>query len=397
MEKVKRYFKELSNNMERNHASFIKLIDNANYSIEERSEILKAYYRAMQLHGGQVRKSGEPFILHPLNIACVLIDKGFNYETICAALLHDTVEDTNYTLEDIKSEFGDTIAMLVDGVTKMKGTNFSNREQEKQATHEKIIESITKDARIIAIKLVDRLHNMLTLTALTDAKQREIASETKEFYVPLARFLGIYQLKDELQDLCLFYLNQEAFLEYYERRNVIKAQNVPAYKYVSGETSKSLLEKGVMMRPYYKVKNVGGIYAELENGKKIKEIDDLVAIRMVVGEQMECYQALGVIHNILDCEHVLGTLNDYISTPKYNGYSSLNTVIRWKYSDYNLQARIRTEEMNLRNSLGAVSSWTPQSQKVIADGCRKLIAGNGSEKSTKEFNRASKVLLMKGK
>lgn len=391
MEKVEKYFNKLNKQFLRKHNYFIKLVNDSDYSGREKIEILKAYHCAADLHNNQKRKSGEAYINHPLNIACNLITYGFDYETICAALLHDTIEDTPYSLDELRRDFGDNVAMLVDGVTKMKGAKFANKEEAKQATHEKIVQSITKDARIIAIKLVDRLHNMLTLNALKEPrKMREIALETLEFYVPLARFLGIYKLKDELQDLSLFYLNPEMFLECYEKRREIKKENVEASQYVAKQTKEALSDLGIKMAYDYKVKNAGGIFAEIESGKAINDIVDLVAIKMLVDNPENCYLTLGVVHSeVKDCYHVLGTFEDYISTPKPNGYQSLNTAVRYK--DSQLQIRIRTHEMNRVNSLGVVGNWNPDSQKVIAENCLRLVR-EGYQKSSPEFDRALKPL-----
>src|SRR5574344_1205166 len=209
MEPINKYFSDLEHLFSRNYFDFLRFMYSNNYTQMEIYEVLKAYRKALELHSGVKRVSGEAFITHPLSVAFLLAGYGFDYETVCAALLHDTVEDTSYTLEELRHDFGDTIANLVDGVTKMRNSDFDNKEQGRIETHKKIIQSITNDTRIIAIKLADRLHNMYTLNYLSDAKKIKIAAETSEFYVPLARYLGIYQMKDELQDLSLFFLNYD--------------------------------------------------------------------------------------------------------------------------------------------------------------------------------------------
>ena len=193
LEEKKKYFKELSKKIDHDYFDFLTLI-HRRYSMYQAQMILKAYRFAEARHRNQKRKCGSPYITHPLSVSYILAEVGFDYKTICAALLHDVVEDTPCTLDEIKEEFDDEIAILVDGVTKMKGSDFNSKEKSVVATHKKILNSITKDARIIAIKLSDRLHNMFTLEYLSERKQKEIAKETKDFYINLARIIGSYQV-----------------------------------------------------------------------------------------------------------------------------------------------------------------------------------------------------------
>ena len=374
---VNKYFMELSKKFDKNYFDFLILISkNKNYSYENVQLILKAYRVANGLHANQKRKSGEAYISHPLNVAYVLAQAGFDYETVCAALLHDTVEDTNYTLNDIEENFGKNVAILVDGVTKMKKSNFANKKEQKSATHEKILECTTKDARIIAIKLVDRLHNMFTLGALPPDKQIEIATETDEFYVNLARILGIYQIKDELQDLSLFYLNPGEFIKYNEIRNKIKREHIDECRYIGNRTKEILKDMNVDMEYNFKVKNVGAIYGEEKKGIGVYDIHDLVAIRMIVSKIDECYEALSVLKRI--CSIIDGSENDLIKNPKYNGYRSLNVNVN-TYKDSQMQVRIRTYEMQKANELGFVSNWSVDSQKILTKKCSKLFKANQEE------------------
>ena len=370
MNGIERYFPELCTKMSKTYFSFIKGLILKGYNTCEYSMILKALREATELHRGQERKSGDAYITHPINVASILVECGFDYETICTALLHDTVEDTNCTLEEIENEFGSVVAKLVDGVTKMKDVSFTSKEEMKKATHQKIIREISYDARILAIKLADRLHNMVTLGALREEKRIEIASETLGFYVPLARFTGIYSIKDELQDLSLFYLYEDEFLKCYDLRCQIKNDNAVGYKIIGGEIQKRLNARGVPMSYNYKVKNVGGIYDELVRGNSLDEILDLVAIRMVVGEKDDCYKALNTLKDF--CRLVPNTFYDFIKNPKENGYRSLNTNVLLD-GDQQFQVRIRTKEMQKNNELGIVCNWSPDKQEKVRNMCTSLI------------------------
>lgn len=215
MGQPKKYFKELGDQFTSDYSEFLKLIPTCKqFDPNQVAMIYKALHKAILLHEGQKRKSGEPYVNHPISVASVVASYGLDFETVCAALLHDTIEDTSYTLNECEKEFGSNITSLVDGVTKV-GKDIND------LTHEKILQSTQNDARSIAIKSSDRLHNMYTLDALPLKKQIEISTETKEFYVPITKILGIYQLKDELQDLCLFYLDNDAFLKYYKKEKIL--------------------------------------------------------------------------------------------------------------------------------------------------------------------------------
>ncbi len=394
MKKVNDYFSEISDTFITNynelHASMLL---SGNYNEYEISLIYKAFKKSEELHRGNYRKSGEEYIVHPLSVAKLLVDYGFDAPTICAALLHDTVEDTEYTIEELKKDFGDEIALLVDGVTKMEKTNFSSKEESEMETHRKILHSITVDARIIVVKLADRLHNMMTLEALKEKSRLEIANETKDFYVPIARNLGIYKLKDEIQDLSLFFLDNDAFLEYYDLRQKIKGNNEEIVHMLGDRAKNKLLDRNIGMDYNFKVKNVAGIYEELRRKEKLDCINDLVAIRMLVNTNADCYQTLGVVHEI--GKHNFGLLNDFISQPKYNGYRSLNTNVR--FCGENIQARIRTYAMQRVNSLGVVTNWTEENQRKINEMCMDLIKLDESDLETKDYLResANKFLIRK--
>lgn len=339
MNDIKEHFPKLNESFVTDFDSYLKLIPTCKQlSSSDIKVIYKALYKASLLHKNMKRKSGEDYITHPIAVSSLLANYGLDAFTLTAALLHDTVEDTIYTLEECEKEFGYKIASLVDDVTKVgKDVNLK--------THEKIIESVNNDVRAIAIKSADRLHNMYTLDFMSPSKQIEIATETKDFYVPIAKILGIYKVKDELQDLCLYYLNYDEFLNFEEKRNKYKEKYKNACELFGTKVQKELSMLGIGMYYNYRIKNVGALY---EESLKRKNIDDLVAIKIVLKNKLDCYQTLGICHKI--GKQKAGMMHDYISSPKDNGYRSLNTNISFKNKD--IQVRIRTEDMQKINDLG---------------------------------------------
>lgn len=364
MSDVKNHFEKLGNQFITNKNDYLKLIPSCKQFNEDDVRIIyKALYKAIELHkDSKPRKSGEAYITHPIAVSSVLAGYGLDGMTVASALLHDTIEDTSYTLKDCENDFGTTITTLVDGVTKIgKDVN--------AATHEKIIKSVDKDVRSIAIKVADRLHNMYTLEFLKPSKQIEISTETKDFYVPITKILGIYQLKDELQDLSLYYLNNDLFLKYEKKRNRLKNKYLSICDELGDEVQDVLSKSGIAMNYSTRVKNIGAIYEELGNGKNINEIDDLLAIKMVLTNPIMCYQALGVVHEL--GRPVVGKLEDFIALPKENGYRSLNTNI--KYKDADIQVRIRTDKMQGTNNLGVFSDLNDDIQKKVNSSMRKSL------------------------
>lgn len=364
MSDVKNHFEKLGNQFITNKNDYLKLIPSCKQFNEDDVRIIyKALYKAIELHkDSKPRKSGEAYITHPIAVSSVLAGYGLDGMTVASALLHDTIEDTSYTLKDCENDFGTAITTLVDGVTKIgKDVN--------AATHEKIIKSVDKDVRSIAIKVADRLHNMYTLEFLKPSKQIEISTETKDFYVPITKILGIYQLKDELQDLSLYYLNNDLFLKYEKKRNRLKNKYLSICDELGDEVQDVLSKSGIAMNYSTRVKNIGAIYEELENCKNINEIDDLLAIKMVLTNPIMCYQALGIVHEL--GRPVVGKLEDFIALPKENGYRSLNTNI--KYKDADIQVRIRTDKMQGTNNLGVFSDLNDDIQKKVNSSMRKSL------------------------
>lgn len=379
---MEQYFSYLSSMFNKNYFDFLMIINDGRYTLDEVALIKKAYDVANVMHDGQKRKNGIPFITHPLNVAYFLAYYHFDYKTICAALLHDTIEDTKYTKEELLNDFNEDILCIVDGVTKMKGSDFSSKKEAVIATHNKILNSITKDARIIAVKLVDRLHNMFTLNNLKEEKQIEIANETNEFYVNLARILGVYHIKDELQDLSLFYLNKEEFLKYFYYRCELLEDNKENIKYLKDDLEEICFEENININSTCKIKNVGGIYNDIDIGITLDRINDLIALRCVTDSSNNCFKVIELIKENYACFDKL--FYDYISNPKYNGYKSLNINILNKGT--NTQLRVRTNVMQRTNELGIVSNWSNETQEILNKKCNDMFLENKKELLYKKKN-----------
>lgn len=321
----------------------------------------QAYLFANEAHGDQKRKSGEPYIVHPISVACILVELGMDTDSIVAALLHDVIEDTPVDLPEIIQRFGKTVAMLIDGVTKLGKIGYSSREEHQAENLRKMLIAMNEDIRVIIIKLADRLNNMRTLSALSPQKQRDIARETMEVYAPIAHRLGIRTVKEELEDLSLRYLdpvgyhaiteqlaqqqsNRETFL------NMIKKD---IYDTVSADIPDVKIEG--------RIKSVNGIYRKMYMQQKdFNDIYDIYAVRVIVNTLAECYAALGIIHSMFI--PIPNRFKDYITMPKPNGYMSLHTtVLRKKMLDSEqsvpFEVQIRTFEMHKTAEYGIAAHW----------------------------------------
>ncbi len=334
--------------------------------------IIKAYNYASFYHDGQKRESGEEYITHPLNVAFILAETHADTDTLCAGLLHDTLEDTKATKEDIEHEFNKNIAELVDGVTNIKDLEFSSVEEVNNANMRKIIVGVTKDVRIILIKLADRLHNMRTLNYKKSNKQREKSIETLEIYAPFAYYLGAYRLYCELSDLSFMYLKPNEFEVLKQQRINIKEQYMPLVEEMSYKVSRILNDKEIPYDIRIRVKNVYGIYEKLSEGKRLVDIHDLLALKVIVDSVDNCYLTLGVVHSLY--KPLNYKFRDYICTPKTNGYQSLHTTV---YSgDRFIHTQIRTHDMDKIASFGFNAYWDVQGdtrsvmQKEISDKCQ---------------------------
>ncbi len=324
------------------------------YSPEELDKIKKAYQYARDLHEGQTRQNGEPYINHPLNVAIILAEMHADSDTICAGLLHDTLEDTNATKEDIASLLNKNIANLVDGVTKISKLNFSSKKAQHLANTRKIVTGITEDVRIIIIKLADRLHNMRTLQFKTPFKQQENALETMEIFVPLAYYIGAYRIKSELEDLSLRYLKPDTYLTLEEKKQKLEFLYEPYLKEMLFKIQMLLNNNNIPNEVKIRTKNIYGIYKRLCDGHKLSDIHDLFSLKIMVDEIEKCYITLYLIHS--QYHPINNKFKDYISTPKTNMYQSLHTTV-FGPNDQLVQIQIRTFAMDKVASFGLATYW----------------------------------------
>jgi guanosine-3',5'-bis(diphosphate) 3'-pyrophosphohydrolase len=346
--------------------------------------IEKAYLFSENAHSGQMRRSGEPYISHPLNVASILADLHLDIDTIVTGLLHDTVEDTPVTLDDIKREFGDTVAALVDGVTKIGLMNFRNSFDKQGENIRKMIIAMGKDVRVVLVKLCDRLHNMRTLNHMPYEKQERIAQETLEIYCPLAGRIGISSLKIELEDLCFRYSRPD---KYYELIQVIKKNENETQKYID-EVKRSVIEvlsktaiKNVKI--YGRSKHLWSIFRKMASRNlTYDQIYDVLAFRILVTTLPECYEVLGYIHSIW--KPIPGRFKDFIAMPKSNNYQSLHTTVIGPGGD-RIEIQIRTEEMHLIAEKGIAAHWNYKERGKLqlnelekANWLRELVALNQS-------------------
>ncbi len=320
------------------------------------SMIRKAYELAKSAHGDQCRKSGEPYIIHPLWVGIILAELEMDKETITAGLLHDVVEDTEYTEEDIKREFGEEVALLVDGVTKLGRLSYSSDKLELQAENlRKMFLAMAKDIRVIIIKLADRLHNMRTLQFMTPAKQQEKSRETMDIYSPIAQRLGISKIKTELDDLSLKYLKPEMFFDLVDQINARKTEREEFVQQIVDDVSGYMKEAQIPCEVNGRVKHFFSIYKKMVNqDKAVDQIYDLFAVRIIVESVKDCYAALGVIHE--KYTPVPGRFKDYIAMPKANMYQSLHTTLMSPVGQP-FEIQIRTQEMHKTAEYGIAAHW----------------------------------------
>lgn len=331
------------------------------YNPDEIEIVKKAYNYADNLHSGQMRQSGEPYISHPLNVAYILAEMHADRDTICAGLLHDTLEDTNITKEDISHDFNQNVANLVDGVTKLSKMNFSSKQDQNYANTRKIITGITEDVRIIIIKLADRLHNMRTLQFKSEFKQKENALETMEIFVPLAYYIGAYRIKSELEDLSLQYLKPDMYKKITERKMRLEESCDECLKEMLYKIEALLNAKNIPNEIKIRTKNIYGIYKRLNEGHKLSDIHDLLALKIMVDEVENCYYTLGMIHK--EYHPINDKFKDYICNPKTNMYQSLHTTV-FGPDDRLVQTQIRTFDMDKVASFGLTAYWDEQKGKA---------------------------------
>ncbi|MBQ0099548.1 MAG: bifunctional (p)ppGpp synthetase/guanosine-3',5'-bis(diphosphate) 3'-pyrophosphohydrolase [Firmicutes bacterium] len=360
------------------------------YSAEDYLICEKAYDFAKEAHKNQKRASGEEYFTHPCAVAQILVDLGLDAQTVAAAFLHDVIEDTPISEGDIKKEFGDEILELVQGVTKLEKIEFTSKEEEQAENFRKIFVAMAKDIRVIIIKLADRLHNMRSLNFLSKERQLKMAKETLDIYAPIADRLGISQIKCELQDLCLKYLEPD-FYEYLttEIDKRVK-EGGDLVNQVAGEVKKILKDSNVEGEVFGRRKHLYSIYRKMKNkGKQLDQIYDLVALRVIVNTVDECYEIFGKIHN--KWKPVPGRIKDYIATPKPNMYRSLHTTVVTNYGKV-FEIQIRTYEMNHSAEYGIAAHWKYKENKQEEDKfdsrlswIREVMEWQGGLKDSKEF------------
>lgn len=325
---------------------------NPNYDIDL---INRAYSIAEDMHNGQLRKSGEPYIIHPIEVARILAELGMDDETLVAGLLHDVIEDTPYTKEQLKSEFGEEVLLLVDGVTKLGSIVFENKEEKQAENLRKMFLAMSKDIRVLIIKLADRLHNLRTINYMTEEKIKEKCRETLEIYAPLASRLGIYTMKFEMEDIALKYLEPEAYYELAEKVSARKGEREAVINQVIAEVKKALDDFNIKCEIMGRSKHFYSIYRKMKyQHKQLDEIFDLTAIRVIVESVKDCYAVLGIVHTMW--KPIPGKFKDYIAMPKPNMYQSLHTTVIGDNGDP-FEIQIRTYEMHKIAEYGIAAHW----------------------------------------
>ena len=331
-----------------------------NNNDEDLKLIKSAYDYAYKKHFGQKRISGDDYITHPLNVAWILTEINADAYAISAALLHDTIEDSDSTKEDIEAHFGSTVALLVDGVTKINKIKFSSETEQIAANQRKILVGLSEDVRVIIIKLADRLHNMRTLYVMSEEKQKRKAKETLEILTPIAHRIGIYKIKSELEDLSLRYLKPDAYYDVVEKLNIKKTARDEAVNKMMSEVSELLTEHNIVHEIKGRSKSIYSIYQKLNKGKKFDDIYDILALRVFVNTEQECYLALGLIHS--KYRPIPKRFKDYIAMPKTNLYQSLHTTV-FGIDGELFEIQIRTYEMDRIAEYGIASHWSYKENK----------------------------------
>ena len=340
--------------MDASYAQLAEAIEKSNKSYDL-PRIEAAYELAKKAHEGQVRSSGDPYISHPIAVAVILVGLGMDSDTIIGALLHDVVEDTSVTLEDIEKQFGADVAELVDGVTKLANIPYSSRAEQQAENVRKMLLAMAKDVRVIIIKLADRLHNMRTLDFRIPEKQRVKSLETMEIYAPLAHRLGIRSVKEELEDLSLKHLDPVAYHEIEQQLALRKEDREAFLKNIIKRIQARLESEHVTAQIDGRVKSIYGIYRKMYiQGRSFDEIYDIYAVRIIVDTVLECYNILGIIHDML--RPIPNRFKDYISTPKQNMYQSLHTTVLDK-EGVPFEVQIRTWDMHYTAEYGVAAHW----------------------------------------
>ena len=319
------------------------------------ARVRSAFEYAAQHHGSQLRKSGEPYIIHPVAVAEIVTELGLDVDSIIAALLHDCIEDTDATHDDIAHHFGPTVADLVEGVTKLTRMQYTSKEEEQMENLRKMFMAMAKDVRVILNKLCDRLHNMRTLESQSERKQKEKSLETMEIYAPIAHRLGMQRIKWELEDISLRYLDPIGYADVQQELEKMTAENDDFLERMQRQIEERLAAEGLACTVYGRLKHIYSIYRKMySQNKTIKEIFDIYAFRVIVQDLPACYNVLGSIHDMF--KPILGRFKDYISTPKPNGYQSLHTTVIGS-EGIPFEVQIRTWAMHQTAEYGVAAHW----------------------------------------
>ncbi len=344
------------------------------YTKEHQKTVAAALEYATLKHGGQKRVSGEPYITHPIAVANILLDLGMDYSSVCAALLHDVIEDTDATEEDLREKFGDQITELVLGVTKLKKITFKSKEQEQAENFRKMFFAMAKDIRVLIIKLADRLHNMRTVEALSRERQEALANETLEIYARLASRLGLSYMKCEMEDICLKVLHPEAYEELVREVSLKRAERQEIVDRLCADLRDMMKEHNLTGEVSGRPKHFYSIYKKMtEKHKTFEQIYDLTAVRIIVNSVEACYEVLGLIHS--RWKPIPGRFKDYIAVPKPNNYQSLHTTVMTNFGTP-FEIQIRTYEMHRIAEYGIAAHWKYKEQAGRSD------VGNSDEQLT---------------
>ncbi|MDD4582760.1 MAG: bifunctional (p)ppGpp synthetase/guanosine-3',5'-bis(diphosphate) 3'-pyrophosphohydrolase [Eubacteriales bacterium] len=367
---------------------------NPGYNIEL---LERAYRKAEQVHEGQLRKSGEEYITHPLAVVKILADLGMDENTLVAGLLHDVVEDTPYTQEDLRNDFGEEVALLVDGVTKLGSLVYESKEERQAENLRKMFLAMSKDIRVLIIKLADRLHNLRTINYMNEDQIREKCKETLEIYAPLASRLGIYTMKFELEDIALKQLDSDAYYNLVSQVNMRKGQRQASIDKVIDSIKESLNSLNIDYEITGRNKHFYSIYRKMKyQNRQLDEIFDLMAIRIIVHTVKDCYAVLGVVHTMW--KPIPGRFKDYIAMPKPNRYQSLHTTVIGNGGDP-FEIQIRTFEMHKIAEYGIAAHWkykegvTADKEEVKLAWLRQTLEWQKELKDSQEFMETLKVDL----
>ena len=360
------------------------------YSGKDYELCVKAYDYAKKAHENQKRASGEDYFIHPCTVVEILLDLGLDAATVAAAFLHDVIEDTSASEVDIKNIFGEEVLTLVQGVTKLEKIQFNSREDEQAENFRKLFVAMAKDIRVIIIKLADRLHNMRSLNFLSVERQQRMAKETLDIYAPLAGRLGISQIKCELEDLCLKYIEPDSYEYISGHVETMLKEGEGLVSHVIEELQKMMKDSKISGEVFGRRKHIYSIHRKMKSrNKSLDQIYDIVAIRVIVDSVDECYEIFGKIHN--KWKPVPGRIKDYIATPKPNMYRSLHTTVMTNYGRV-FEIQIRTYEMNHAAEYGIAAHWKYKEKKKVADDLdtrlswiREVMEWEGGLKDSKEF------------